>query len=81
MIIAFIIFVILMMGGNLISNIFIYEEFIISELQNVYENILLEKLLAAVFRRTIASRLEDTGKMTGNAGHRPSRIFRYKGKA
>ena len=57
------------------------EEFTISELQNVYENILGEKLLAAAFRRTIASKLEDTGKMTSNAGHRPSRIFRYKGKA
>lgn len=56
------------------------EEFTISELQCVYEMILGEKLLAAAFRRTIADKLEDTGKMTGNAGHRPSRIFRYKGK-
>ncbi|MBP3507573.1 MAG: NUDIX hydrolase [Lachnospiraceae bacterium] len=54
------------------------EEFTISELQQVYEKILGEKLLAPAFRRTISDKLEDTGKMTGNAGHRPSRLFRYK---
>lgn len=54
------------------------EEFTISELQQVYEKILGEKLLAPAFRRTISDKLEDTGKMTQNAGHRPSRLFRYK---
>lgn len=54
------------------------EEFTISELQQVYEKLLGEKLLAPAFRRTISDKLEDTGKMTGNAGHRPSRLFRYK---
>ena len=54
------------------------EEFTISELQQVYEKILGEKLLAPAFRRMISDKLEDTGKMTGNAGHRPSRLFRYK---
>ena len=54
------------------------EEFTISELQQVYEKILGEKLLAPAFRRTISDKLEDTGKMAGNAGHRPSRLFRYK---
>ncbi|MGN0437596.1 MAG: NUDIX hydrolase [Lachnospiraceae bacterium] len=54
------------------------EEFTISELQQVYEKILGEKLLAPAFRRTISEKLEDTGKMTGNVGHRPSRLFRYK---
>lgn len=53
-------------------------EFTISELQEVYELILSKKLLPAAFRRTISEKLEDTGKMTSNAGHRPSRIFRYK---
>lgn len=53
-------------------------EFTISELQEVYELILGRKLLAAAFRRTISEKLEDTGKLTANAGHRPSRIFRYK---
>ena len=52
-------------------------EFTISELQEVYELILGKKLLPAAFRRTISEKLEDTGKMTSNAGHRPSRIFRY----
>lgn len=54
------------------------EEFTISELQQVYEKILGEKLLAPAFRRTISDKLEDTGKMTKNAGHRPSRLFRYR---
>lgn len=54
-------------------------EFTISELQEVYELILGRKLLAAAFRRTISEKLEDTGKMTSNAGHRPARIFRYSG--
>ncbi len=54
------------------------EEFTISELQEVYELILGKKLLPAAFRRTISDKLEDTGRMTSNAGHRPSRIFRYK---
>ncbi|MDE5865022.1 MAG: hypothetical protein K2H31_00230, partial [Lachnospiraceae bacterium] len=54
------------------------QEFTISELQEVYEIILGKKLLQAAFRRTISEKLEDTGKMTSNAGHRPSRIFRYK---
>lgn len=53
-------------------------EFTISQLQEVYELILGKKLLAAAFRRTISEKLEDTGRMTSNAGHRPSRIFRYK---
>ncbi len=55
------------------------EEFTISELQEVYEIILGEKLLSPAFRRTIEKKIEDTGKMTANAGHRPSRIFKYKG--
>ena len=51
------------------------DEFTISQLQEVYEMILGEKLLAPSFRRTIADKIEDTGRMTSNAGHRPSRIF------
>ena len=53
-------------------------EFTISELQEVYELILGKKLLPAAFRKTISEKLEDTGKMTSNAGHRPSRIFRHR---
>lgn len=52
------------------------KQFTISELQEVYEIILGEKLLAPAFRRTIAGKIVDTGKMTGNAGHRPSRLFK-----
>lgn len=55
-------------------------EFTISQLQEVYEIILGEKLLAAAFRRTIADKIVDTGKMTNNAGHRPSRIYVRKSK-
>lgn len=51
------------------------KEFTISQLQEVYEIILGEKLLAPAFRRTIADKIVDTEKMTSNAGHRPSRIF------
>lgn len=53
----------------------ITKEFTISQLQEVYEIILGEKLFAPAFRRSIADKIMDTGKMTSNAGHRPSRIF------
>ena len=60
----------------------VHSKYFYSKLDNsgkkVYEKILGEKLLAPAFRRTISDKLEDTGKMTGNAGHRPSRLFRYK---
>lgn len=56
------------------------EEFTIGDLQKVYELILGETLLAPAFRRTIADKIIDTGKMTGNQGHRPSRIFRYNAR-
>ena len=54
------------------------EEFTISELQEVYEIVLGEKLIPAAFRRTIAEKIEETGKMTSCKGHRPSKIYRYK---
>ena len=54
------------------------DEFTINDLQQVYEIVLGKKLLGAAFRRTIADSVEDTGKMTTNAGHRPARIFRHK---
>ena len=54
------------------------EEFTIGEAQEIYEIILGEKLLPAAFRRTIEPKLEFTGKMTSNEGHRPSRIYRLK---
>jgi len=54
------------------------DEFTISELQEVYEMVLGEKLISAAFRRTIADKIEETGKMTSNVGHRPSKIYHYK---
>lgn len=51
------------------------KEFTLTQLQEVYEIILGKKLLAAAFRRTINDKVLDTGKMTDNVGHRPSRIF------
>lgn len=50
-------------------------EFTLGELQQVYEIILGRKLIPAAFRRTIAPRVVDTGKMRTGAGHRPSALF------
>jgi len=52
--------------------------FTLTELQQVYELILNRQLLAAAFRRKIAERVEKTGGIVGDAGHRPSALFRKK---
>lgn len=54
--------------------------FTLGELQDVYEVILGEKLLAPAFRRIIANKVEKTDKMLTGKGHRPSVLFKYKGK-
>ncbi|MFR2533853.1 MAG: NUDIX hydrolase [Clostridia bacterium] len=54
--------------------------FTLSELQDVYEVILGEKLLAPAFRRIIANKVEKTDKMLTGKGHRPSVLFKYKEK-
>ncbi len=54
------------------------EEFTLGELQQVYEIILSKKLLDPAFRRVIEDKVEKTGNMRKNAGHRPSALFRYK---
>ena len=54
--------------------------FTLSELQDVYETILGEKLLAPAFRRIIANKVEKTDKMLTGKGHRPSTLFKYKEK-
>jgi len=54
--------------------------FTLGELQNVYEVILGEKLLAPAFRRIIANKVEKTDKMLTGKGHRPSILFKYKEK-
>ena len=46
--------------------------FTLGELQDVYEIILGEKLLAPAFRRIIANKVEKTDKMLTGKGHRPS---------
>lgn len=55
------------------------EKFTISRLQEIYETILEKKLLSAAFRRTIADRITPTEEFTQNAGHRPSRLYRWNG--
>lgn len=54
------------------------ELFTLGELQQVYEVILGKKLLDPAFRRIIASKVEKTNKMKTGAGHRPSKLFKYK---
>lgn len=56
------------------------KEFTLGELQQVYEVILGKKLLDPAFRRIIASKVEKTDKMKTGEGHRPSALFRYKGR-
>lgn len=54
------------------------ERFTITQLQQIYEIILGEKLLAPLFRRKIAEKLAETGSYTQEKGHRPSQLFTYK---
>ena len=51
--------------------------FTLSELQRVYEIILGKDLLPAAFRRKIADRVIETEESTRDAGHRPSKLYRY----
>ncbi|URJ45359.1 NUDIX domain-containing protein [Paenibacillus polymyxa] len=52
--------------------------FTLSELQQVYEIILGKELLAAAFRRKIADLVEETNEYRKAAGHRPSKLYRFK---
>ena len=56
------------------------ELFALTELQKVYEVILDRELLAAAFRRKIADMVIETDEFTKDAGHRPSKLFRFNGK-
>jgi ADP-ribose pyrophosphatase YjhB (NUDIX family) len=56
------------------------EYFTLGELQQVYKVILGKKLLDPAFRRIIAGKVEKTDKMQTGGGHRPSVLFKYKGK-
>jgi ADP-ribose pyrophosphatase YjhB (NUDIX family) len=53
------------------------ERFTLTELQQVYEVILGKELLKANFRRKIADMVLETEEYTRDAGHRPSKLFRY----
>jgi hypothetical protein len=53
------------------------ERFTLTELQQVYEVILGKELLKANFRRKIADMVLETEEYTKDAGHRPSKLFRY----
>lgn len=53
------------------------ELFTLTELQQVYEVILGKELLAAAFRRKTANMVIETNQFTKDAGHRPSKLFRY----
>ena len=56
------------------------EEFTLPQLQRVYEILLGKPLYKANFRKWIAPRIEETERMETGGAHRPSRIYRLKGK-
>lgn len=49
----------------------------LTELQKVYEIILSKELLKANFRWKIAYLVIETNEIKRDAGHRPSKLFRY----
>lgn len=51
--------------------------FTLTELQQVYEIILGKELLKANFRRKIAGMVIETNDFKRDAGHRPSKLFRF----
>jgi hypothetical protein len=53
------------------------ELFTLTELQQVYEVILDTELLKANFRRKTADMVTETNEHTKDAGHRPSKLFRF----
>lgn len=53
------------------------EKFTLTKLQQVYEILLDKPLLKANFRRKIADMVIETEEQEENAGHRPSRLYRF----
>ena len=53
------------------------EKFTLTELQQVYEVILDTELLKANFRRKISDMVIETDEYTRDAGHRPSKLFKF----
>ena len=62
---------------DIIFNLF-PERFTIGSLEQVYEDILKEKVINSAFRRTFADKLEITNEMVKTGGHRPSYLYKYK---
>ena len=54
------------------------EKFTLRELQQIHETVLDTKLLVPAFRRKVADLVEDIGEMTGDAGHRPAKLYRER---
>ena len=54
------------------------EYFTIGSLEQIYGNILKEKVVNSAFRRVFAEKLEISDKMVKTGGHRPSYLYRYK---
>lgn len=53
------------------------EKFTLTKLQQVYEILLDKPLLKANFRRKIADMVIETGEYEENAGHRPSKLYKF----
>ena len=53
------------------------EEFTIGQLKQVYSLLLGRELVNSAFRRVIAPKIVETGKMISTGGHRPSQLCRY----
>ena len=53
------------------------EEFTIGELKQVYSLLLGRELVNSAFRRVIAPKIIETGKMISTGGHRPSMLCKY----
>ena len=53
------------------------ERFTLTELQQVYEILLDRPLLKANFRRKIADMVIETDEQEENAGHRPSKLYKF----
>ena len=62
---------------DIIFNLF-PERFTIGSLEQVYGDILKEKIINSAFRRTFADKLEITNEMVKTGGHRPSHLYKYK---
>ena len=53
------------------------ERFTLTELQKAFEVILGRDLLKANFRRKISKFVDETSQTTSDAGHRPSKLFKF----